>query len=215
LMVCLLLSTRSKLEVNWPIAAYFTGVIPLAAFLKTSKIRNLLLPAMLIPGFLISGIAGMPDTLGAIGIKIRPALAVKLYEPYGWNLLKDRLAEPASNMMKRGGFIASTNYRMTAMTAWLLGTTNDIECLFAHTRNNQFVIWSKLENRAGHDALLVIDDVDVKDLKHVEKYFDSVIEVGSPVAVKSPAVNGTIRIIHLYECKNFRNYQIKDEAIGY
>jgi hypothetical protein len=157
----------------------------------------------------------MPDTLGAIGIRLKPALAVKLYEPYGWNVLRDRFSGPASSVVKSGGFVASTNYRMTAMTAWLLGSTKDVECLFAHTRNNQFVIWSQLDNRAGQNALLILDDVDIKDLQHIKKYFDTVTEVGSPIAITSPAVDGPIRTIHLYECTNFHGYKIKDEAIGY
>lgn len=215
LVVCLLLSTKSKLEVNWPIAAYFTGVIPLATFLVTARFKRFLLPALLVPGLVISLIAGMPDALGAIGIRLKPALAVKLYEPYGWNVLRDRFSGPASSVVKSGGFVASTNYRMTAMTAWLLGSTKDVECLFAHTRNNQFVIWSQLDNRAGQNALLILDDVDIKDLQHIKKYFDTVTEVGSPIAITSPAVDGPIRTIHLYECTNFHGYKIKDEAIGY
>lgn len=215
LVVCVLLSTKSKLEVNWPIAAYFTGVIPLAAFLKSARLRHYLLPALIVPGAMISLIAATPDTLGVIGIRIKPALAVKLYEPYGWNFLSDKLSGPASRVTKAGGFVCSTNYRMTAMTAWLLGTTNAVECLFAHTRNNQFVIWSHLDSRAGQNALLVLDDVDIKDLDHIRKYFDTVTEVGSPIAITSPAVDGPIRTIHLYECTNFHGYKIKDEAVGY
>jgi hypothetical protein len=118
-------------------------------------------------------------------------------------------------VINRGGFVASTNYRMTAMTAWLMGSTSNVECLFAHTRNNQFVIGTLLEQRQGQDALLVIDDVDRKDMQHVQKYFDSVTEVDNPIEITSPAVDGPIRIIHVYLCKNFHGYKIKDEAIGY
>ncbi|MEY3602502.1 MAG: hypothetical protein RL169_1746, partial [Armatimonadota bacterium] len=57
LVVCLLLSTKSKLEVNWPIAAYFTGVIPLATFLVTARFKRFLWPTLLVPGLLISLIA--------------------------------------------------------------------------------------------------------------------------------------------------------------
>lgn len=215
LAVCLILSLKSKLEVNWPIAAYFTGAIPLAAFLVSSRHKRVILPVLIIPGLLISLIAGIPDTLGLLGLKIKPALAVKLYEPHGWNVVKDRIAAPASRILKSGGFVASTNYRMTAMTAWLLGSTKDIECLFAHTRNNQFVIWTELENRSGENALLVLDAVDNKDLSYIRKYFDSVTEIAPPIVITSPAVDGPIRTIHLYDCTNFHAYNVKKEAIGY
>ena len=216
ILVCLALSTKSKLEVNWPIAAYFAGVIPLAMFVSdTSKRTTSLLALLIIPSLLITLVAGTPDALKYIGVRIKPALAVKLYEPYGWNTVKGKLATSAEDVIKRGGFVGSTNYRMTAMTAWMLGSTSNVECLFAHTRNNQFVIGTLLEQRQGQDALLVIDDVDRKDMQHVQKYFDSVTELDNPIEITSPAVDGPIRIIHVYLCKNFHGYKIKDEAIGY
>ncbi len=216
ILVCLALSTKSKLEVNWPIAAYFTGVIPLAMFVSdTSKRTTSVLALLIIPSLLITLVAGTPDTLKFLGVRIKPALAVKLYEPYGWNDVKGTLAKSAADVIKRGGFVASTNYRMTAMSAWLMGSTSNIECLFAHTRNNQFVIGTQLEQRQGQDVLLVLDDVDMKDLGYLRKYFDSVNEVESPIVITSPAVDGPIRTIHIYLCKNFSDYKIKDEAIGY
>jgi len=216
ILVCLALSTKSKLEVNWPIAAYFTGVIPLAMFVSTTTKRKASLMALLIvPSWTITLVAGTPDALQYIGVRIKPALAVKLYEPYGWNNVKGKLAASAADVVKGGGFVASTNYRMTAMTAWLMGSTSNVECLFAHTRNNQFVIGTQLEQRQGQDALLVIDDVDKRDLEHLQKYFDSVTEVENPIVITSPAVDGPIRTIHIYLCKNFSGYKIKDEAIGY
>lgn len=216
ILVCLALSTKSKLEVNWPIAAYFTGVIPLAMFVSdTSKRTTSLLALLITPSLLITLVAGTPDALKYIGVRIKPALAVKLYEPYGWNTVKGKLATSAEDVINRGGFVGSTNYRMTAMTAWMLGATSNVECLFAHTRNNQFVIGTLLEQRQGQDALLVIDDVDRKDLQYVQKYFDSVTEVDNPIEITSPAVDGPIRTIHIYLCKKFHGYKIKDEAIGY
>lgn len=216
IMVCLILSSKSKLEVNWPIAAYFTGVIPLAMFVSSLRTRKFaLLLTLIVPGWLITIIAGMPDALHLVGVRVKPTLAVKLYEPYGWNEVRAKILSPAHDVIKRGGFVASTNYRMTAMTAWLIGSTTDVECLFAHTRNNQFVIGSQLENRQGQDALVVVDDVDMKDLQYLRRYFDSVTEFSNPVVVTSPSVDGPIRTIHLYACKNFHGYKINDEAIGY
>ena len=216
MLVCLILSTKSKLEVNWPIAAYFTGVIPLATFINhVSKRKVALLALLTVPGWMITLTAGMPDSLRLIGVRVTPALAVKLYEPYGWNTVKNKMVPLGQDVIRRGGFVASTNYRMTAMAAWLLGSTSNVECLFAHTRNNQFVIGSKLTTRSGQDALLVIDAVDLKDVDYLRRYFDSVTELSSPILVTSPSVDGPIRTIHLYECKNFHGYNIKEEAIGY
>ena len=213
--VCLILSTKSKLEVNWPIAAYFTGLMPLAIYLRHSAKSRFLIPILIIPGLIVSLFATFPNTLSLVGIRIKPSLAVKLYEPYGWDVLKARLESPAADVIKRGGFVASTNYRMTAMTAWLLGNPNDVECLFAHTRNNQFVLGSKLDSREGQDALVVIDAVDLKDMEYLRPYFSSVTEISDPIVITSPAVDGPIRTIHLYECKNFHGYKIKNEAVGF
>jgi len=213
--VCLILSLKSKLEVNWPIAAYFTGVMPLAMYLSKSSRSRFLIPILIVPGLFISLFATFPDTLSLVGIRIKPSLAVKLYEPYGWDVLKNKLENPATDVIKRGGFVASTNYRMTAMTAWLLGTPTDVECLFAHTRNNQFVIGSQLDSREGQDALVVIDALDLRDMEFIRPYFSSVTEISDPVVITSPAVNGPIRTIHLYECKKFTGYKIKNEAIGF
>lgn len=213
--VCLLLSTKSKLEVNWPIAAYFTGLMPLAIYLSNSPKSRVLMPVLVIPGLVISLFATFPDTLSLIGIRIKPSLAVKLYEPYGWDVVRKRLDKHAADVINRGGFVASTNYRMTAMTAWLLGTTTDVECLFAHTRNNQFVLGSKLDSRDGQDALVIIDELDIKDMVYLRPYFSSVTEISNPIVITSPAVDGPIRTIHLYECKNFHGYKIKTEAVGF
>ena len=213
--VCLLLSAKSKLEVNWPIAAYFTGLMPLAIYLSSSPKSRVLMPILVIPGLVISLFATFPDTLSLIGIRIKPSLAVKLYEPYGWDVVNKRLDKPAADVIKRGGFVASTNYRMTAMAAWLLGSTTDVECLFAHTRNNQFVLRSKLDSREGQDALVIIDEVDLKDIDYLRPYFSSVTEISDPIVITSPAVDGAIRTIHLYECKNFHDYKIKNEAVGF
>lgn len=215
LVVCLLLSIKSKLEVNWPIAAYFTGAMPLAAFAKKESSKRFLLPLLIIPSVMISLVAGNPASLGILGIRIQPAVAAKLYEPYGWHEVEAKIKEPANMVINRGGFVASTNYRMTAMTAWLLGSTKQVECLFAHTRYNQFVIWSTLDKRAGQDAIVVLDGVDKQDLAYVETYFDSVTELGKPVIISSESVDGPIRVIHIYECKNFHSYNIKNEAKGY
>lgn len=215
LLVCLALSTKSKLEVNWPIAAYFTGIIPLASAVTSSSHKRRSLSILAVPGVLISLVVSHPSLMTFAGVTIKPAMAVKLYEPYGWNELKTQLDKPALSVLRDGGFVASTNYRMTAMTAWLLGTTKDVECLFAHTRNNQFVIWSKLDNRSGQNAVIVLDEVDSKDLTYVAKYFDSVTEIESPIVITSPEVDGPIRTIHLYKGTNFHGFKIKDEAIGF
>ena len=86
--VCLILSTKSKLEVNWPIAAYFTGLMPLAIYLRHSAKSRFLIPILIIPGLIVSLFATFPNTLSLVGIRIKPSLAVKLYEPYGWDVLK-------------------------------------------------------------------------------------------------------------------------------
>lgn len=215
LVVCIGLSTKSKLEVNWPIAAYFTGIIPLAMLVQRLRRPSQFIALLVVPGWIVSSVAGFPDALQFIGVRLKPELAIKLYEPYGWEIMNSRLSATAKDVVQRGGFIAATNYRMTAMTAWMLKSTQNVECLFAHTRHNQFALWTKLEQRQGQDAIVVLDDVDSKDLVNIRKYFDSITEIGDPIVVTSPAVNGPIRTIHLYECKNFHSYQIKDEAIGY
>jgi hypothetical protein len=180
-----------------------------------SRRPQLFIALLTIPGWIISFIAGFPGGLKYVGAKIKPITAVKLYEPYGWDTTKTRLEIPAKAILNRGGFVASTNYRMTAMTAWMLGTTDNVECLFAHTRHNQFVLWTKLEQRNGQDALLVLDDVDIKDLDYLHRYFDSIEEVENPIIISAPIVIGPIRTIRLFECKNFHAYKIKGEAIGY
>jgi hypothetical protein len=189
--------------------------MPLAIFLRHSAKSRILIPILIIPGMIVSLFATFPNTLSLVGIRMKPSLAVKLYEPYGWDIVKYRLENPAADVIKRGGFIASTNYRMTAMTAWLLGNPTNVECLFAHTRNNQFVLGSKLDSREGQDALVVIDAVDLKDMEYLRPYFSSVTELSDPIVITSPAVDGPIRTIHLYQCKNFNGYKIKNEAIGF
>jgi hypothetical protein len=72
-----------------------------------------------------------------------------------------------------------------------------------------------LDSREGQDALVIIDEVDIKDIDFLRPYFSSVTEISDPIVITSPAVDGAIRTIHLYECKNFHDYKIKNEAVGF
>lgn len=218
LAVCLALSLKSKLEVNWPIAAYLTALVPLAVYLDTGRVRQrITVYSALCLNLALIIVMDNPEYIYKMtGKTVSKSLGVKLNERFGWDEIETQLRlRLPSTTDNDGVFVASTNYRTTSMLSWILKPSTNIECLFTGTRLNQFYLWNTQSLRRGQTAFIVLEEPDVKDVEQITPFFDSIVELQPPIEIKRTGFENPIKTFHIYRAIQFKPFDIKTNHSGY
>ncbi|MES2460762.1 MAG: glycosyltransferase family 39 protein [Armatimonadota bacterium] len=218
LVLCLLMSLRSKLEINWPVPTHIAGVMAVAAAMTTLPlIRWRAIMAMfLIPALLMSLVIFVPDVLPRMGLRVRTTFAQKPLEPYGWHEIAGRVQEERERLLGEGKpvFMAGTNYRVNSILGFYLPDHPTMVPLYLGTRRDQFLFWSRPEDYIGENAILVLSEKDEEAAALARQIFSKVEEMPA-ASVTRQGFSGLVKDWRIYRCLNFKGYDIDRFAEGY
>lgn len=218
LLLCVVMSLRSKLEINWPVPAHLAGLMAVAAWLvtlPTTKQRGWT-TVFILPGMLMSFVIFIPQSLPALGVRVSSTFAQKPLEPYGWPAIASRVQEEREALAREGQpvFIAGTNYRVNSILGFYLPDHPEMVPLYLGKRRDQFQFWSRPQDLIGQSAVLVFSEEDEKALTLARQVFGSV-EKAEPAVVVIPGFTGKAKDWQIYRCRDFKGYGIEKFAEGY
>lgn len=216
-MLTALVSLRSKVEGNWPAAAYITGAILLGiALTRLWQSRSIGSRAWVIAScalsMLITSFALFPQpfyAMGAAALFKKHPESDRLNEFHGWRTMAARV-QTERDAMGTNPFIFGINYRMPSEAAFYLPDHPQTYSLFLHDRANEYMFWENQKDLIGRDAILIHDAPTTDHIDDARAVFESV-EVMPPLKITRPEVYGSapVRTIQIYRCHNFKGYDVK------
>ena len=221
----LVTALRSKVEGNWAVDAYVTGVILIAAvFVRvwqrgqagrvwvglSAALAVIMALGALFPvtvyGPFIALHRSMPGWLGqGVG---------RTNELYGWKTLAGRIRLERAAM---GGdpFVFGINYRMPSEAAFYLPGQPQTYSLFLNYKASEYMFWEDPDSLKGRDAIF-LNDTDNQD------HFDDLravftrVEPQMPLRVsRNPPYAAPIRTIQIVRCYGFKGYDVKKWQDGW
>lgn len=206
-------SLRSKVEANWAVAAYISGLILVAMlFAEAWKSRRKLAKPWVgvnigVAAFL-AVVALCPAVMYSVGVKFHKSTDDRTNDLYGWRALGQRLR---SEQIAMGGdpFVFGINYRMPSEAAFYLPGQPRTYSLFLHDRANEYMFWENQKKLIGRNAIF-INDSDSQDHFDALRAVFTRIEPQAPFyAYRNPPYSTPIRTIQIVRCYGFKGYDVK------
>jgi undecaprenyl-diphosphatase len=210
----LLYSFYSKVQANWAIPAYFTGLILTAAVFDElyKRSRTKLLKAFIISsiGIAVAATAILHNTdmlkLFAITIKHDPTAKLR-----GWRELGNEISR-LKKEMKKDSFIFSDKYQIASELAFYVNGQPTVYCANLSRRLNQYDFWDGFEKLIGRDALYIKGYGDVENDKEIDNAFSSCKKLKAFVAYD----NGYKRKdFSIFKCSGFKGMEGRKDKITY
>jgi hypothetical protein len=217
---------RSKVEGNWAVAAYVTGVILIAAvFVRLWERRQtagrvwvslgvglavvLALVALfpvIVYGPFVALHRSMPGWLGqGVG---------RTNELYGWRTLAGRIQQERVAM---GGdpFVFGINYRMPSEAAFYLPDRPPTYALFLNYKASEYMFWENPDALRGRNAIF-LNDTDNQDHFGDLRAVFARVEPQPPLFItRNPPYTTPIRTVQIVRCYGFKGYDVKKWQDGW
>lgn len=228
-----LVSLRSKVEANWAVAAYITGLILVAAVLvrvwrawneRTRGSSQLVwrwlgvIWVILNVGLaaLLATAALFPNTLYRFGMKFHKPSQDRTNELYGWQSLGRRVSQEEAAI---GGtpFVFGTNYRMPSEAAFYLPGQPQTFSLFLHDRNNEYMFWEEPQRLVGRNAVFIsdVEALSPGQLDDLKSVFTRVEPQPPLVIHRDPPYAKPIRTLQIVRCFGFKGYDAHQWQVGW
>jgi 4-amino-4-deoxy-L-arabinose transferase-like glycosyltransferase len=202
-----LVSLRSKVEGNWAVAAYVTGMILVADLLWRAWQRRRGYWAALNLGVavLVSAVILFPSLAYGLGFKLGDPTQDRTNELYGWRQMADRVGVERAAM---GGdpFVFGVNYRMPSEAAFYLPGQPQTYSLFLHDRANEYRFWEKPTALIGRNAVFINDSPGQDHFDAVRSVFRRVVPEPPLEIMRDPPYSKPIRVIQVVRCYDFLGY---------
>ncbi len=212
LAAILVTALKSKVEGNWAVDAYPSGLILTAAVLvrcwEGGGVKRVWAGASAVLALLLAVTALFPGLLYSAGVKFPKAADDRTNELYGWRQMAGRVALEKAAM---GGdpFVFGINYRMPSEAAFYLPGRPQTYALFLNYKASEYMFWEDQKALKGRDAIF-LNDTDNQD------HFDDLravftrIEPQTPLLVsRNPPYTQAIRTVQIVRCYGFRGYDVK------
>ena len=199
----ILKSLQAKVQANWAMPGYITGVIAFAVFyLKewnpARTWRTIVISAAVLLALSATAAAHYPSALN-LSVRLNPAARL-----YGWKDLGTEVSKVYEEMSSRGPvFIFSDKYQVSSELAFHVKGLPVTYCINLDRRMNQYDLWPGFQNLIHYDAIFVrtgdasIPDIVAEAFHKVEK---KVITVYTKKRVK-------IRDFTLFLCYDFKGME--------
>ena len=217
--VTVVVAFRSKVEANWSVAAYVTGLILVAAvFVRCWEQRGILGRLWVSVGVFLAAILTVAALFPAVvygpymaAHKPLPhglgKLLSRTNELYGWQTLASRITQEKAAM---GGdpFVFGINYRMPSEAAFYLPGRPKTYALFLNYKASEYMFWENPAALKGRNAIF-LNDTDTQD------HFDDLravftrVEPQPPLLVTRRPFTEPVRTIQIVRCYGFRGYDVK------
>lgn len=197
----LLKSLQGKVQANWAMTAYITGIIAFSAFYGANnqglkKHTRYLMIGSIVLAFLVMVFAHYPDPLHLPPSK-DPSRRLK-----GWKELGQVVTAKAQALAGKGNyFIVSDKYQTASELAFYVRGNPVTYCANAGRRMNQYDLWPGFEDLRGYHALYVTPEDSMAP--SFQSAFESCRKEEIAITIKGKKVN-TFRI---FECYNFRGIE--------
>jgi len=151
--VFLLMSLRGKVQANWALPGYITGLIAMAIYVvfKWSDFKkwqkNYIVVAIILP-VCVTAVAYYPSMLN-LPPRLDPTLRLK-----GWRQLGAHVSYLRTRL-KKNHFIFSDRYQITAELAFYVKGHPRTYCVALGRRMNQYDLWDEFYKLKGYDAIFV------------------------------------------------------------
>jgi len=206
----LLKSLQGKVQANWPLTAWLTGLVPLADFLVHHyrplgiNQKRLVSVGLIIPaaGTLFLHIPFL--TMNAPW----PGQSHPLKKLLGWRQLGGTVTQVARNMNQP--FVFSDQYMTASELAFYVEGRPTTYCVDLGRRMNQYDLWPGLDRLVGQEAIYVAGNDMRADLAGA---FDRV--EAEPMVTISSKSGRPIKTFFVYRCYGFKGWTLPAPAHSY
>ena len=209
---------RSKVEANWAVAAYITGLILVAEVFVRAWRSNMggRLWVSLSGTFavLLAAVALFPNLLYAVGVKFPHPTQDRTNELYGWRKMAARITEEKAAM---GGdpFVFGLNYRMPSEAAFYLPGQPQTYSLFLNYKASEYMFWENEDALKGRNGIF-LNDTDNHDHFNDLRAVFTRVEPQPPLLVyRDPPYSAPIRTVQIVRCYGFHGYDVKQWQDGW
>lgn len=201
----LLSSLRSKVDINWPIPAYISGILLLTAvYYKEWHLSK----RIRIWAKIGVALSVMLVVLALIEVYL-PFLPIKpsrnpVSSARGWEQLAERV-DFFRTESKNTLTIVTDRYQYSALLAFYLPGQPETYCLAPQRRFNQYELWGNYNKLLGKDVLYVTKKKELSG--EIERLFRDVVKLEELHITWDESV---IRTVSIYLCRGFRGYTASD-----
>ncbi len=205
---------HSKVEGNWAVAAYISGLIAVAVVWVRLWERRAGWGRALGRAWVGGGVslavvlasaALFPGLLYSAGLKFPHAADDRTNELYGWKALAARV-QAERQAMGTDPFVFSINYRMPSEAAFYLPDHPETYALFLNYKASQYLFWENPDALKGRDAIF-LNDTDTQDHFGDLRAVFTRVEVQPPfLAYRNPPYAAPIRTVQIVRCYGFKGY---------
>jgi 4-amino-4-deoxy-L-arabinose transferase-like glycosyltransferase len=221
LVLCLIVSLKSKMEINWPAPMQLTALASVAVYFvslwdgKRLPGRAFAVSATALSG-VISAIAFFPGLLTLFGRPIPAAAAQKLNETYGWESIAAAIQSARDGLGKEGKpvFVSGINYRVNSELAFYLPGQPQTQALYLNSRRDEYLVWTRPDLLVGKNAILCLDDENERAVAVARTLFDSLTPLPQ-ITLYRPGFDGPVKHWYVYACRGFRGYDPARYLEGY
>ncbi|MEW6001376.1 MAG: glycosyltransferase family 39 protein [Nitrospirota bacterium] len=200
----LLKSIQAKVQANWALPGYITGIIAFSAFygkgITSSGIaKKILIIAALVIALIVTSLAHYPSILN-LPVKKDPTSRL-----LGWKEIGEEISKIYEKMSAEGPvFIFSDKYQVSSELAFYVRGHPITYCINLGRRMNQYDLWPGFYDLIHHDAIFVkMEDTEVPE--KVEKAFSKIEKRLFTACSK----NKKIRDYSIFLCYDFKG--LKEE----
>ena len=219
--LCLVVSLKSKMEINWPAPAHLTGLalvgLSFAALWRTRNVgARLWVGIAAALSLIVSLIAFFPTILTLTGRPVSADAAQKLNETYGWPEIASHVENQRKALASLGKpvFVAGINYRVNSELAFYLPDQPQTQSLYLDSRRDEYWLWTKPPDLVGQNAILCLDNDNADAVADARKIFARV-DFAELIEVHRPGFSGAIKHWNLYRCYDFKGYNPNQFIEGY
>lgn len=199
----LLKSLQAKVQANWALPGFITGVIAFSAYSLQGihlwgRGRKILLYVSIILAFAVTAVAHYPSVLG-LPVNLDPSARLRGWKELGAEVTKIHEQMSSSHPV----FIFSDRYQIASELAFYVRGNPVTYCVNLNRRMNQYDLWPGFSNLLGYDAIFVRQD----DAGLPEKIASAFSRVEKKVFTAYTKQRVKIRDYSLYLCYDFKGLQ--------
>lgn len=147
-------SLQGKVQANWAMPGYITGIISFSAYYKDfyseGRGKKILITSAILLSVIVTSIAHYPSILD-LPVKKDPTSRLK-----GWKELGEEITSIHDEMsIKNPVFIFSDRYQVTSELAFYVKGHPTTYCIVHKRRMNQYDLWPGFQNLLHYDAIFV------------------------------------------------------------
>jgi hypothetical protein len=209
----ILQTLRGRVEGNWAVSAYVSGIILVAWLIVRSRGTSRLWHyAGIMVALLLTTIVYFPVVAYCVGVRLPSDRTIELH---GWRALARRVE--AEQIVVGGptkSFVFGENYRIPSELAFYLPGHPITYSLFLNDRRNEYMFWDDPNKCIGENAIFANDSDGPDHLADCRAIFQHV-DYEPPFEYYRWPYTTPVRIVQIYRCYGYKGYDPKQWEQGW